>query len=211
MKEEKPKYGWYVKNLIIGFNIIGMLGLTTFVFGLLVDEIVKLILIISGVVIMLVFLWPGIGMTIMHLQFLGRISLVAKMEALRNIENPEILDVGCGTARTRISKVSYLSKIDCLANEERRKLPRLESQVYARKNIKRWGNGAIRVTVGWSDCGCGVGFDGGVVLDPFVGSGTTCLVARKLLRGYVGVDVNPRYVEMSRRRLKSIPSRLDSF
>lgn len=102
MKEEKPKYGWCVKNLIIGFNIIGLFGLTAVIIGFIFEQILQTILIISGIVIMLVFLWPGIGMTIMHLFFLGRISLIAKMEALNKIENPEILDVGCGTGRTAI-------------------------------------------------------------------------------------------------------------
>ena len=102
MKEEKPKYGWYVKNLIIGFNIIGLFGLTAVIIGFFFKPIFQIILIISGIAIMLVFLWPGIGMIIMHLFFLGRISLIAKMEALRSIENPDILDVGCGTGRTAI-------------------------------------------------------------------------------------------------------------
>lgn len=39
---------------------------------------------------------------------------------------------------------------------------------------------------------------GGVVLDPFIGSGTTALVARSLGRNYMGIDLNPKYVEMTR-------------
>lgn len=41
----------------------------------------------------------------------------------------------------------------------------------------------------------------GVVLDPFVGSGTTALVAQRLGRGYIGIDSNPEYCEMARNRL----------
>ena len=33
MSEEKPKYGWYVKNLILTFNIVGWFGLTAFIIG----------------------------------------------------------------------------------------------------------------------------------------------------------------------------------
>ena len=44
---------------------------------------------------------------------------------------------------------------------------------------------------------------GGVVLDPFVGSGTTCLVARDNNRYYIGWDNNNEYVEMARGRLAS--------
>lgn len=43
---------------------------------------------------------------------------------------------------------------------------------------------------------------GGVVLDPFVGSGTTALVARRLDRHYIGCDLNPEYVALATKRLK---------
>ena len=43
--------------------------------------------------------------------------------------------------------------------------------------------------------------EGGVVLDPFIGSGTTAVVAQRLGRQYVGVDINPQYCEMARKRL----------
>jgi site-specific DNA-methyltransferase (adenine-specific) len=42
---------------------------------------------------------------------------------------------------------------------------------------------------------------GGVVLDPFVGSGTTAIVAQQLGRKYIGIDANSEYCEMARRRL----------
>lgn len=45
-----------------------------------------------------------------------------------------------------------------------------------------------------------------VVLDPFCGSGSTLVAAKILGRKYVGYDVNPKYVILSRRRLRSIPN-----
>jgi len=42
---------------------------------------------------------------------------------------------------------------------------------------------------------------GGVVLDPFMGSGTTALAARKLGRHFVGFELNPAYCEIIRQRL----------
>jgi len=42
---------------------------------------------------------------------------------------------------------------------------------------------------------------GDLVVDPFVGSGTTARVARVLGRRTVGIDVNPDYVAMAERRL----------
>lgn len=43
--------------------------------------------------------------------------------------------------------------------------------------------------------------EGDVVLDPFAGSGTTCLAARDAGRKYVGIEINPEYVEIINRRL----------
>mgnify|MGYP001084840223 CR=1 FL=1 len=42
---------------------------------------------------------------------------------------------------------------------------------------------------------------GDLVLDPFLGSGTTALAAIQLARSYVGIDLNPEYVNISRSRV----------
>jgi len=42
---------------------------------------------------------------------------------------------------------------------------------------------------------------GGIVLDPFSGSGTTCLAAKSLGRDYIGIDVSEEYNEIARQRL----------
>ena len=39
---------------------------------------------------------------------------------------------------------------------------------------------------------------GGVVLDPFLGSGTTAAVARQLGRHYIGIELNPEYCTLQR-------------
>lgn len=46
---------------------------------------------------------------------------------------------------------------------------------------------------------------GDVVLDPFFGSGTTGAVARKLKRRWIGIEKEPRYVEVARKRINSVP------
>lgn len=43
--------------------------------------------------------------------------------------------------------------------------------------------------------------EGGLVLDPFFGSGTTGLVARQNGRDFVGIELNPKYIEIARERL----------
>jgi DNA modification methylase len=41
----------------------------------------------------------------------------------------------------------------------------------------------------------------GVVLDPFMGAGTTALVARELGSNYIGIELNAEYIEMAEKRL----------
>lgn len=43
--------------------------------------------------------------------------------------------------------------------------------------------------------------EGGIVLDPFAGSGTTLMVALRLGRRAVGVELSPKYAEMATRRI----------
>lgn len=43
--------------------------------------------------------------------------------------------------------------------------------------------------------------EGGVVLDPFFGAGTTGLVAQRTNRSAIGIELNPEYVDIARRRL----------
>lgn len=50
-----------------------------------------------------------------------------------------------------------------------------------------------RQTAGWTDCGCGRGFRAGVVLDPFMGTGTTLRTAFQLRRSAIGVDLDSRF------------------
>ena len=53
--------------------------------------------------------------------------------------------------------------------------------------------------------GCPVG---GTVLDPFAGSGTTGVVAKRLGRDFVGIELNPEYAEMARGRISAEPEQL---
>ena len=46
--------------------------------------------------------------------------------------------------------------------------------------------------------------EGDVVLDPFCGSGTTLVAAKKLKREWIGIDSNEEAVKISTNRLKEI-------
>ncbi len=52
---------------------------------------------------------------------------------------------------------------------------------------------------------------GDIVLDPFIGSGTTAVAAAQLNRRYVGIELNPTYIELSQQRLKALNKLPDTF
>jgi len=69
--------------------------------------------------------------------------------------------------------------------------------------------GSFGRVIGDSHCSCEPQeYERGVVLDPFSGSGTTALAAKKLGRSYIGIDISGEYVEMSRSRLSNIEESL---
>lgn len=45
---------------------------------------------------------------------------------------------------------------------------------------------------------------GAIVLDPFLGSGTTAATAKRLGRRYIGIELNRDYVALARHRLRSV-------
>jgi len=63
------------------------------------------------------------------------------------------------------------------------KHPAMFPEALARDHILSWSN------------------EGDVVLDPFSGSGTTAKMAKHNGRRYIGIEVNPEYVELSEQRL----------
>jgi DNA modification methylase len=83
---------------------------------------------------------------------------------------------------------------------------------YKGKDV-RWGNdgNGMRMpekfntetkTLGWQpSCTCNAETRPCVVLDPFAGAGTTGLVARRLGRSFIGIELNPQYLEMAQDRI----------
>jgi len=53
--------------------------------------------------------------------------------------------------------------------------------------------------------------EGGIVLDPFSGAGTTALVSKMNKRNYIGIELNPKYVKLSEKRLIDYERSQDPF
>lgn len=61
----------------------------------------------------------------------------------------------------------------------------------------------LRSTLGFTPtCRCNGDTRPGLTYDPFMGAGTTALVAHKLGRDYLGSELNPEYVELARARVE---------
>lgn len=48
--------------------------------------------------------------------------------------------------------------------------------------------------------------ESGIVLDPFIGSGTTAIVAEKLKRNHIGIELSPEYIKIAKNRIKNLYS-----
>ena len=59
-----------------------------------------------------------------------------------------------------------------------------------------------KIYKGLTSCKCNTGFEGGIVLDIFMGSGTTAVVARSLKRNYIGIELKAEYIKLTEKRLR---------
>ena len=47
-----------------------------------------------------------------------------------------------------------------------------------------------------------------IILDPFLGSGTTALVAKNLGRRYIGIEINPEYCDIAESNLLNLTAEI---
>ena len=109
----------------------------------------------------------------------------------------------CGKAREEITeKVKHeLSEVYTGQGKKDYKSAKAENP----SDVKRRVLDSMRtenVVVGYTDCGCNEDFVPGVVLDPFIGSGTTAEIAMKQDKNWVGIDLNSDYIDIADKRLK---------
>jgi DNA modification methylase len=101
--------------------------------------------------------------------------------------------------------------------EIKRDRPNATTESHLQNNNRRRGcpndyGGQEVETTGWlPSCSCSCDPVPAVVLDPFFGAGTTGLVAKKLGRCFIGIELNPEYCEIARKRIAAVPARLDRW
>ncbi|GFG50177.1 site-specific DNA-methyltransferase [Mycolicibacterium agri] len=71
---------------------------------------------------------------------------------------------------------------------------------WRRRVIRAIGGTAVRASLA-PTCDCDAPREPGLVLDPFIGSGTTAVAAEELARDWLGVELNPDFAAMARQRI----------
>ena len=71
---------------------------------------------------------------------------------------------------------------------------------WRRATIRALGGTAVRGTLG-PTCNCGTPIEPGLVLDPFLGAGTTGVAAEMLGRDWLGIELNPEFAALAERRI----------
>jgi hypothetical protein len=129
---------------------------------------------------------------------------VAEPERCIKASCPAEVCVKCGKPRVRIIKTKRVLEDD----KARAYLPEGSARLAAHRDaLRRDGyrhDNPFQEThedAGWTDCGCGAGFEVGLVLDPFIGTGTTAVAAVKLGRRCIGVDLSEDYLKQAVTRL----------
>ena len=69
-----------------------------------------------------------------------------------------------------------------------------------RRIVKRLGVSAVRGALR-ATCDCRAGSEPGLVLDPFMGAGTTAVAAEALGRDWAGIELNPAYAAQAQQRI----------
>jgi site-specific DNA-methyltransferase (adenine-specific) len=106
---------------------------------------------------------------------------------------PEYICTKCGKAREKIFDIKYDWQSYGKTLGEKQKTGQFATMP---------GHATKRVTeIGYTDCGCNAPFQSGIVLDPFFGTGTTAIVAHRLNRSWVGIELSEEYIRIAKRRL----------
>ena len=112
---------------------------------------------------------------------------------------PSEICVKCGTAKTIRYK---LGKVTSTGGGKKGAQGRIQM---GRHDYPEEGMAAHEhIFDGYDSCNCNAGFKQGTVLDPFSGAGTTYKVALEMDRKPIGIELNPEYIEITKKRISPL-------
>jgi DNA modification methylase len=116
---------------------------------------------------------------------------------------PAEICVKCGKPRVRIVKKANVREHPQRQGRTRPCVADFDGKGYRQPEERGSGLGLTwdEQTIGWTDCGCNAGFEPGLCLDPFIGTGTTAVAARMLGRKCIGIDASEGYLRQAVTRL----------
>jgi DNA modification methylase len=114
-------------------------------------------------------------------------------EGPHNMAGCKYVAASCGDPKMRTK--ANLDKIGPRATRNKRTVWTIPTTPYPEAHFATFPEELARTCI---LAGCP---EGGTVLDPFAGSGTTLAVAKALGRSYIGIELNPEYAALAQRRL----------
>ena len=118
---------------------------------------------------------------------------------------PKYICTKCGKIKEKIfeQEVTFHSRSGKSGIIPKGKWEGEEQEISGKYDI-RMGPHVKKIDRGYTDCSCGERFEPGIVLDPFAGSGTALLVAEKLDRNWVGIELSSEYIDMALKRIDPV-------
>lgn len=114
---------------------------------------------------------------------------------------PEFVCKKCGKAREKVYDVSYQPQANRWSKKADTNIIKKPTDRNVRGSYEE-NLDAIRKFKGYTQCSCNAGFEGGIVLDQFMGAGTTALVALKQNKRFIGFEINNQYIDIANKRIK---------
>jgi len=121
---------------------------------------------------------------------------------------PEFVCKKCGKAREKIYESDWRTKregtwkeAENMGKEMQRTNTHRQAMAGGLLQIKEPSKIEFK---GYTDCGCNAGWEGGIVLDPFMGAGTTGVVAQRLGRNWIGIELNEEYIKLANKRINAV-------
>jgi len=118
---------------------------------------------------------------------------------------PAKVCAACGAPWERVVEKPDMKNRPKRSEEAKCQQTQYQGATSAGQKYQDWRNANPDKTLGFRPtCACDADTQPGTVLDPFSGAGTTGLVALRLQRRYIGIELNPEYLALTERRLDAL-------